>query len=144
MTDLPDEDGEELRVKLTTQQRLALLERDARSHARSLTEIVQQVIGGFTQAQIEQLRTVFREELADAGLRIDGPDHIDDAREDFRFLRRLREGYDTEDIRFLHRLREGYDGAAKRVGNYILMALFAVGAMIVGLGFWAWISRGIR
>lgn len=128
MTDV-DDDGEELRVKLTTQQRLALLERDSRSHARSLTEIVKTVSQGFTTAQIQQLRTVFREELADVGLRIDGPDHIDDAREDFRFLRRLR---------------EGYDGASKRVGSYVLMALFAVGAMIVGLGFWAWISRGVR
>ena len=49
----------------------------------------------FTTKQMDQLRSVFREELADAGLRIDGPEHVDDAREDFRFLRKLREGTDS-------------------------------------------------
>jgi len=49
----------------------------------------------FTTKQMDQLRSVFREELADAGLRIDGPEHVDDAREDFRFLRKLRKGTDS-------------------------------------------------
>jgi hypothetical protein len=35
-------------------------------------------------------RAAFREELVDAGLRIDGAEHQDEAREDFRFLGRLR------------------------------------------------------
>lgn len=130
MTDLEAEEDEERRAaKLTTMQRIVLLERDARSHARSITQIVESVQKGFTPAQIKQLRTVLREELADVGLRIDGQDHIDDAREDFRFLRRLR---------------KAFDGTSRRVGSYILITLFAIGATIVGLGFWTWISRGIR
>jgi len=36
------------------------------------------------------LRQTVREELHDAGLRLDGEDHQDAARADFRFLRRLR------------------------------------------------------
>jgi hypothetical protein len=36
------------------------------------------------------LRQTVREELSDAGLRIDSETHQDAAREDFRFLRRLR------------------------------------------------------
>lgn len=79
----------------------------------------------FTQTQIQQLRLVLREELADAGLRIDGPEHVDDAREDFRFLRRLR---------------ENWDGASKRVGNTILGAIVSLFLVILGAGFWAWLN----
>lgn len=49
---------------------------------------------GFTPAQMTQLRSVFREELADAGLRLDDVTHQDEAREDFRFLRRIRRSTD--------------------------------------------------
>lgn len=84
--------------------------------------------GGFSQEQLEQLRSVFREELADAGLRIDGPEHVDDAREDFRFLRRLR---------------TNYDGAAKQVGRAILGALITIAAAVIGAGFWAWLSTHV-
>lgn len=111
----------------TPEQRLELLERDSRDHAKSLTEIVHSISGGFSQEQLEQLRIAFREELADAGLRIDGPEHVDDAREDFRFLRRLR---------------MNYDGAARKVGNSILMGAIAVVGVIAVLGFWSWIGRG--
>lgn len=49
---------------------------------------------GLTQEQMQQIEAVVRravrDEIADAGLRIDGPDHVDSAREDFRFVRRLR------------------------------------------------------
>lgn len=79
----------------------------------------------FTPTQIQQLRLVLREELADAGLRIDGPEHVDDAREDFRFLRRLR---------------ENWDGASKKVGNTILGAIVSLLLAVLGAGFWAWIS----
>lgn len=81
----------------------------------------------FSQAQIEQLRSVFREELADAGLRIDGPEHQDEAREDFRFLRRLR------------RL---WDNSVTRVGTIVLTALVGLALSIVGMGFWQWIGKG--
>lgn len=81
-------------------------------------------MSGFTSEQLEQLRSVFREELADAGLRIDGPEHVDDAREDFRFLRRLR---------------LNWDGTAKRVGNAVLGALITIALAIIGSGFWVWL-----
>lgn len=77
----------------------------------------------FSPEQLNQLRSVFREELADAGLRIDGPQHVDDAREDFRFLRRLR---------------KGVDGTAAKIGWTVIAAV--VGALIWlvtnGLNFW--------
>jgi hypothetical protein len=81
----------------------------------------------FSQAQLEQLRQVFREELADAGLRLDGPDHVDEAREDFRFVRRFR---------------LTFEGASKKVGSAVLFGIIAVAGAIVSLGFWAWLGRG--
>lgn len=84
-------------------------------------------MSGFSAEQMEQLRTAFREELADAGLRIDGPEHVDDAREDFRFLRHLRKNFDV---------------VAKRIGSGILNALIVVGLLIAGMGFWAWFGKG--
>lgn len=50
---------------------------------------------GFNPEQMKQLRLVFREELADAGLRLDDGDHQEEAREDFRFLRRIRRNADS-------------------------------------------------
>lgn len=77
----------------------------------------------FSSAQLAQLRQVFREELADAGLRLDGPDHVDEAREDFRFVRKLR---------------HGVNGLASKVGWAVITAV--LGAMIwifsAGLNFW--------
>jgi len=115
------------RQGMTAKQRLELLERDSRDHAKSLTEIIQKVSGGFTPEQLAQLRAAFREELAAAGLRIDEPQHVDDAREDFRFLRRLRLNYDS---------------AAKKVGSSVLMAVIGIAGVIAALGFWQWIGRG--
>jgi hypothetical protein len=125
MPQIEDEDDRP-RDKRTTSERLDLLERDVRSHARSLTAIVD-AGKSFSKEQMEQLRVVFREELSDAGLRIDGPDHIDDAREDFRFLRRWR---------------LNYDGASRRVGNAVLGAIVALALAIGGAGFWAWFKNG--
>lgn len=53
------------------------------------------------------LRQTVREELHDAGLRIDG-DHQDAAREDFRFLRKLRTS--TESV-------------SSRVGMAVILAI---------------------
>ena len=87
--------------------------------------------GPFTQAQLEQLttaiRTAVREELADAGLRIDDSDHQDAAKEDFRFLRRLR---------------QSWDGAVNKIGNAVLIGVIAISGTIASLGFWAWINGG--
>lgn len=87
---------------------------------------------GFSPAQLAQLETMMRkamrEELADAGLRIDGEDHQEAAREDFRFIRRLR---------------IGYDDAVKKIGNAVLISLIAIGVTIFGLGWWAWLGKNL-
>jgi hypothetical protein len=77
----------------------------------------------FSHEQLEQLRAVFREELADAGLRIDGADHVDEARRDFMFLRTLR---------------KGVNGIAGKIGWAVIMALLGVVFWLVqsGLTFW--------
>jgi hypothetical protein len=62
----------------------------------------------FSPEQMEQLRCAFREELADAGLRIDGPEHVDDARRDFMFLRSLR---------------KGVNGLASKIGWSVIVAV---------------------
>lgn len=77
----------------------------------------------FSPAQIAQLRQVLREEIGDAGLRLDGADHIDAAREDFRFVRKLR---------------NFFEGTASKVGWAVMAAI--VGGLIwifsLGLNFW--------
>jgi hypothetical protein len=82
---------------------------------------------GFTPEQLKQLesivRTSVREELNDAGLRLDGADHQDEAREDFRFIRRLR---------------KRVDGASSKVGAAVLLALTSgvIWIIIQGVNFW--------
>ena len=77
-------------AQLTAQQRLSLFERDHRDYTRIITEIVEKTRRASATGQIAQIRTALRNELADAGLRLDNAKHQDLAREDFRFLRRLR------------------------------------------------------
>ena len=103
---------------LSEDQRLTLLERDSRDHAKTITD-----------EQMAQLRAAFRDELADAGLRIDGPEHVDDAREDFRFLRRLRTIWDS---------------SVKKVGSAVLTAIVGILFIIIGAGFWAWLGSNIH
>jgi len=90
--------------------------------------------GPFTKAQLAQLtdairdaiRVAVREELADAGLRIDGPDHQDDARRDFMFIRSMR---------------KAVNGAAAKVGWSIIVALIAAVFWLVNSGLDVW--RGV-
>lgn len=118
---LPDSDDNP--AHLTEGQRLTLLERDSRDHAKSLSTIIEKVGKGFTDEQIAQIRAAFREELADAGLRLDEPDHVDEARRDFMFLRSLR---------------RGVNGTAAKIGWLVIAAV--IGAVIwvfnSGLTFW--------
>lgn len=77
-----------------------------------------------TADELETLiRKAVRDELDAAGLRIDEPEARDAAREDFRFLRKMR---------------NAFDGAASKIGYTILLAL--VGGVIwlvtQGLAFW--------
>ena len=106
-------------------ERLSLVERDVRSHARSLTAL-SDASNTFSPQQLAQLRTVLREEFGNIGLRIDEDEHVDSAREDMRFLRRAR---------------LNWDGASKRVGNTVLGAIVAVLLAIAGAGFWAWLGK---
>jgi hypothetical protein len=85
----------------------------------------------FSPEQLAQLEAIVekgvRKGFADAGLRIDDGEHEDEAREDFRFLRRMR---------------MTWDGAAKRTGTFVLLALLGIVATITSLGFWQWVGRG--
>lgn len=56
------------------------------------------------------IRKAVRDELNASGLRIDEPDHQQEAREDFRFLRRFR---------------KAFDGAASKIGGTLLVALIS-------------------
>jgi hypothetical protein len=82
---------------------------------------------GFTDEQLAQIRSAFRAEFSGVGLRIDDPEQQDAAREDMRWLRRMR---------------LGWDGASTRIGNAVLAAVILVAGAIIGSGFWAWISTG--
>lgn len=77
----------------------------------------------FSPAQMSQLRQVLREELSDAGLRLDGADHVDEAREDFRFLRKMR---------------KGIDGTAAKIGWLVIAALLSGVLWVVTAGLNAW------
>lgn len=122
--ELHDELG---RGKMSLAHRVNLLERDRGQQARTITSLVDALSRGFNQAQVAQLRSAFREELADAGLRLDDAKQQDEAREDFRFLRRLR---------------KAWDGTAKKIGNAVLAALIVIGGAIIASGFWTWINSG--
>lgn len=126
MTTTPNGDDALGRTRLTNTRRIELLERDRAQQSRMITELVN-AGKEFTPAHLAQLRTALREELADAGLRLDGAEHQDEAREDFRFLRRLR---------------QMWDGTAKKIGGAILTGLIVVAGVIIASGFWAWINSG--
>lgn len=81
----------------------------------------------FSASQLAQIALVVkeavREELADSGLRLDGADHVDEAREDFRFLRRMR---------------KGIDGTAAKVGWVVIAALLSGVIWLITAGANAW------
>jgi len=80
-----------------------------------------------SQEQLQQIEAVVRravrEEISEAGLRIDGPDYVDMAREDFRFLRKLR---------------TGIDGLAAKIGWALITALLGGVVWLLTLGANAW------
>lgn len=123
MTASPEDDALG-RKRMTLGKRVELLERDRAQQSRVLTAIVD-AGKTFTPEQIAQLRAVMREEFAGAGLRLDGAENQDEAREDFRFLRKLR---------------LTWDGSTKKVGTAVLTAIIGVALIIFGSGFWQWIN----
>lgn len=82
---------------------------------------------GFSSEQLHQLEAIVqngvRKGFADAGLRTDEADQIDEARRDFAFVRNLR---------------KGVNGTAAKIGWMVIAAL--IGALIwlvnSGLTFW--------
>ena len=116
------------RGNMTTAKRLTLLENDREQQSRVLTELITKAQEVLTPEQLTSIvRSAVREELADAGLRLGGEDHQDEARADFRFMRNLR---------------KTWEGSVNKVGSGVLLAIVAIVGTIFGLGFWAWISRG--
>lgn len=114
------------RGRLTNTKRIELLEHDREQHSRVITELVKSG-QTFTPQQLDQLRSAMREVLADAGLRLDDAKLQDEAREDFRFLRRLR---------------RSWDGSARRVGNAVLSAAIVIAGVIIASGVGAWLNGG--
>lgn len=117
------------RASLTVTKRIELLERDRAEQSRVITEMVESVGKGFSDEQLAQMREAMRQVLTDAGLRLDDTDQQFEAREDFRFLRRLR---------------ISWDGASKKVGGAILGGAIIIVAAIMVAGFWTWINSGGR
>jgi hypothetical protein len=77
----------------------------------------------FSPEQLAQLKKVFREALEDVGLRTDGPDHIEEARRDFMFVRSFR---------------RGITGTASKIGWSVIVAVLGLVFWLVtqGLNFW--------
>lgn len=73
------------------------------------------------------VRKAIRDELGSAGLRVDEANHVDEARKDFMFLRKIRGTWES---------------AVNKVGNAVLFGLVAIVATIGGTGFWAWLQSG--
>jgi hypothetical protein len=114
------------RAKLTQARRIELLERDRAQQSRAITELINKVSKGFTPEQLEQIRTAFREELADAGLRLEDAKSQDAAREDFRWLRRAR---------------LAWDGAASKIGGAVLAAILVIAGAVIASGVVAWLQN---
>ncbi|CAH1672254.1 hypothetical protein [Chelatococcus asaccharovorans] len=66
------------------------------------------------------VKEAVREEFHDVGLRTDEPEHVDEAREDFRFIRRVRKAMDT---------------TASKIGTAIILALVGGLITLITLGF---------
>lgn len=83
--------------------------------------------GGFTEEQKRELAAIVeqgvRRGFADAGLRTDEADQIDEARKDFAFVRALR---------------KGVNGTAAKIGWTVIAAILGAIFWLVnsGLNFW--------
>jgi hypothetical protein len=108
-------------------RRLDAMERNQSQLASSHAILVDNIGKGFTEQQLGQIRHAFRDELADAGLRLDDAGHQDEAREDFRFLRGLRPMRDS---------------MSAKIGNAVITDFIVICFDIIGTGFWQWNNSG--
>lgn len=77
-----------------------------------------------TADDLEDLvRKAIRDEFSAVGLRVDDAESQDKAREDFRFLRKMR---------------QSFDGAASKIGYTILLALFGGISWLIMQGANVW------
>ena len=82
----------------------------------------------FSPAQVAQLedivdkaaRKAVRDEMADSGLRLDGPDHVEENRKDFQFTRSLR---------------KTVSALAEKVGWFVIAAILGGIVFLVQAGF---------
>ena len=80
-----------------------------------------------TADELEALiRKAVRKELSAAGIRLDEPEHQDQAREDFRFLRRLR---------------MTFDGASAKIGGALILAIFGGLVWLLTMGAQSFLSK---
>ena len=107
-------------------RRLDAVERNQTDLAASHTRLVDMVEGmgkTFTDQQVGQIRAAFREEVADAGLRLDDGELQVEARRDFMFLRSLR---------------RGAQGTAAKIGWLVIAAICGAVFWLVTSGLNAW------
>ena len=123
-TEAEDDPADELgRGNLTLERRVELLERDRAQQSRAITELVQKIQKGFSSEQVGQIRSAFREELADAGLRLNDASQQDEARRDFMFLRSFR---------------TGINGFASKIGWVVILAIVGAALTLFQMGVNAW------
>lgn len=111
------------RGSMTNTKRIELLETDRENQSRVLTELITKAGQGFSPEQLAQIRAAMREELADAGLRLEGASHQDEARKDFMFLRSLR---------------TGVNGTAAKIGWLVIAAICGAIIWLVNSGLNLW------
>lgn len=110
------------REKLTLGKRVELLEHDRAEQSRIITALVDSS-KSFTPEHIAQLRAVLVEVMGDAGLRLEQPEHEDEARRDFMFLRSLR---------------KGVNGTAAKIGWLVIAAVCGAVIWLVNSGLNVW------
>lgn len=81
-----------------------------------------------TRAELKDLiKEAVAEAFDDIGVRTDKAEHVDEAREDFRFIRRLR---------------RAYEGAAAKIGGTILVAI--IGGIVYALWIGAQLALTVK
>lgn len=73
------------------------------------------------------VRRAVRDELSDAGLRLDDSTHQDEAREDFRFLRKMR---------------QSTYGMASKIGLAVILAMLSGIGWLIYQGFKVFVRQG--